>query len=112
MTLKDILKYYEKPWEWDYVSINPNITMRDIENHPELPWNMFYFSSNSSMTIKDILTYPEKYWDFTENTKFLHDNTVFYREIKNDIKKRREKVKSLNLYNDLNFIVEKYIGYV
>ena len=36
---KLLLKFPDKPWNWDYISCNPNITMEMIEAHPNKPWN-------------------------------------------------------------------------
>jgi hypothetical protein len=29
----------DKPWDWEYISSNPNITMKIIEANPDKPWN-------------------------------------------------------------------------
>jgi len=34
--VKLILRYPDKPWTWDYLSENPNITMGIIERYPTL----------------------------------------------------------------------------
>ena len=34
-----IEKYPDKPWEWIYISKNPNITWDVIENNPDKPWD-------------------------------------------------------------------------
>ena len=34
-----IEKYPNKPWNWYYISWNPNITMEIIEKYPDKPWN-------------------------------------------------------------------------
>ena len=39
-------KYPEKPWNWVYISWNPNITMEFIEKHPEKPWDWVDISQN------------------------------------------------------------------
>jgi hypothetical protein len=45
--MKFILEHPDKPWDWEGISRNPNITMNDILEHPELPWNWYGFSSNT-----------------------------------------------------------------
>jgi len=32
-------KYPEKPWKWDCISYNPNITMEFIEKHSDKHWS-------------------------------------------------------------------------
>ncbi len=49
-----IEKYPEKPWEWCYISRNPNITMEFINKHPEKPWVWEYISQ----FISSILIFP------------------------------------------------------
>ena len=34
----DIEKYPYKPWNWKYMSQNPNLTMEIIEKYPDKPW--------------------------------------------------------------------------
>jgi hypothetical protein len=36
---KILIKYPDKPWDWDYLSFNPNITMEFIEKYPDKHWN-------------------------------------------------------------------------
>ena len=40
-------KYSDKPWDWDWISSNPNITMEIIEKYPDKPWNWNFISSES-----------------------------------------------------------------
>jgi hypothetical protein len=113
ITFRDVLNYPKKPWDWNNLSSNPNITFRDILNHPEKSWDWSGVSANPNITFRDILNHPKKPWDWwaISYNKFFYDETVFKREIKKDIKKRRDNFKSLKLYGDLSFIIEKYIGY-
>ena len=41
-----IEKYPEKPWKWEWISYNPNITMAIIEKYPEKPWKWNLISCN------------------------------------------------------------------
>ena len=36
---KLLAKYPDKPWNWIYVSHNPNLTIKSIQTHPNKPWN-------------------------------------------------------------------------
>ena len=29
----------DKPWDWEEISCNPNITMEMIKENPDRPWN-------------------------------------------------------------------------
>ena len=37
-----IEKYPDKPWDWNSISYNPNITIEFIEKHSDKPWNWYY----------------------------------------------------------------------
>lgn len=39
---KLLLKYPEKPWDWDGISFNPNLTMETIEAHPDKSNDVIY----------------------------------------------------------------------
>jgi hypothetical protein len=41
-----LLKYPDKPWDWDSISWNPNITMEFIDKYPNKPWNWGGISYN------------------------------------------------------------------
>ena len=52
--MKSIL---DKPWDWRYISKNPNITMEIIEKYPDKPWN-WNGGMNSNITTEIIEKYP------------------------------------------------------
>ena len=62
---KFVEKYYDKPWNWYGISMNPNITMDIIEQHPDKPWDWESISFNQNIRIETILKYPDKPWDWT-----------------------------------------------
>ena len=37
-TIDIINKYSDKPWDWGWISHNPNITLDFINKHPDKPW--------------------------------------------------------------------------
>ena len=43
-----ICNYINMPWIWCYVSRNPNLTTDFIETHPNLPWNADVIHANSN----------------------------------------------------------------
>ena len=43
----------DKPWNWEWISKNPNITMDIIRENPDKPWNWYCISQNPNIT-----------WDF------------------------------------------------
>ena len=41
-----IQKYPDKPWNWGYISRNPNLTIKMIKKFPDKPWNWDWISRN------------------------------------------------------------------
>ena len=46
--MKTIEKYPDKPWDWELISWNRNITMEIIEKYPDKDW--WNISSNPNIT--------------------------------------------------------------
>ena len=44
---KLILDNPDKNWDWNAISLNPNITIRDISDNPQANWNYQYVSANT-----------------------------------------------------------------
>ena len=59
-----IEKYPDKPWNWNLLSYNPNITMEFIDKYPDKPWNWKWISSNPNITMDIIDKYPDKPWSW------------------------------------------------
>ena len=55
LTIAFILKNLHLNWNWDWISQNKAITMNDVQNNPKLPWNYRYLSRNINLTIDFIL---------------------------------------------------------
>ena len=114
ITITYILAHPNLPWEWICVSQNRNISLSDILSHPELPWDWGYVSKNPNTTVKDILSHPELLWKWSNisRNEFLWNDTVYKNNLKKDIKKRREQIRKLALFETLKGLVERYVGYV
>jgi hypothetical protein len=52
--------YPDKPWNWDALSSNPNITFDNVLAYPDKPWNWDALSSNPNITFDNVLAYPDK----------------------------------------------------
>ena len=70
-------KYPNKPWNWNRLSSNPNITMEFIEKYPDKPWDWNELSRNPNITIEIFEKYPDKPWDWID----LSRNTTITMEI-------------------------------
>ena len=58
-------KYPDKPWDWCWISGNPNVTMEMIKKHPDKPWNWKRISQNPNVTMEMIEKHPDQPWDWT-----------------------------------------------
>ena len=65
ITLEMIDKYPDKPWDWQAISRNPNITIEIIEKYPNKPWDWYGISCNPNIRIETILKYPDKPWNWS-----------------------------------------------
>jgi hypothetical protein len=102
-----IEKYPEKPWVWDYISMNPNITMEFIEKHLEKPWVWDDISYNPNLTMDMIEKHPGKPWDWDgiSQNKFTFEN--------NKMKKKEgylllEKERSFHRLQNL-YVINQYM---
>ena len=65
MLMKLLEKYSNKPWDWEGISQNPNITVDFIEKHPDFYWDWYGISVNSNINIEKIIEkYPNKNWNW------------------------------------------------
>ena len=55
---KFVLKYADK-LDWDFISMNPNITMDNIEKYPDKEWDWEWISWNPNITMDIIEKYPD-----------------------------------------------------
>jgi hypothetical protein len=70
-----VLDYPDKPWNWDELSRNINITLTNIFDHPDKPWDWDWISENPNITFKDVLDHPDKSWNWDELSR--HPNITF-----------------------------------
>ena len=54
----------DKPWNWNYISENPNITWDIIKENPDKPWNWYYISKNPNITMDIIRENPDNPWNW------------------------------------------------
>ncbi len=70
MTIKSLFDYVVKyptfDWNWNELTINPNITPKNILTTLHLPWNISHLSENPSVVIQDVLDNPNIEWDFEQ----------------------------------------------
>ena len=54
----------EKPWNWGWLSKNPNITWDIVQANPKKPWDWGWLSENPNITWDIIQANPEKSWNW------------------------------------------------
>jgi len=76
----------DKPWNWRWISENPNITWDIIRQNPDKPWDWYYLSMNPNITMDIIRENPDKPWNWeviSSNT-FQKENKLFLEEAYRD----------------------------
>jgi hypothetical protein len=71
-----IEKYPDKPWNWNSISYNPNITMDIIEKYPDKPWNWYHISNNEFKKDKIIARQIIQRW--YRNLYKLNNNIILF----------------------------------
>ena len=46
VTMEYVEKHLEKPWDWEWVSYNPNLTFEYVEKHLDKDWDWKCLSKN------------------------------------------------------------------
>jgi hypothetical protein len=54
LTIAQVEAHIDKPWNWEHLSKNPNITLMDITSTPNHPWYIQYVLSNPTVTLNDL----------------------------------------------------------
>jgi hypothetical protein len=73
----------DKPWQWDWLSLNPNITFDMVQSYPDKSWDWDYLSLNPNITFDIVHAHPDKPW----NWYYLSRNTFSHAK-KNFVEKR------------------------
>ena len=90
-----IEKYPDKPWDWEDISVNPNITMDFIEKYIDKPWNWQWISQNPNLTMDIIVKCPDKPW----NWSYISCNDFTY-ERQQIIEKRLKETCARKIWYD------------
>ena len=72
----------DKPWNWMYISKNPNITWDIIKENPDKPWDWMYISMNPNITMDIIRENPDKPWEwnYISYNTFLKEKELFFEQ--------------------------------
>ena len=104
-----IEKHPEKPWDWKWISRNPNITMEFIEKHLEKPWNWGWISENPNITMEMIEKNPEKPWNWAYISK---NPNITFEFIENNIDRINFNRISRNKFTFQNNQINKQEAYL
>ena len=80
-----ILDNLDKPWDWSYLSGNPNITWEIIQANPDKEWNWDFISGNPNITTDIIVGFPgesqeewQESYNFIKEIQFSHIHIFAY----------------------------------
>jgi hypothetical protein len=79
LTMDIIKEFPNVPWNWRAISWNPNLTMKIIRANPDMPWNWDYVSRNPNLTMDIIKEFPDKLWNWraiSANPNITYDFVV------------------------------------
>ena len=54
----------DNPWNWSYISVNPNITWEIIRDNPNKEWDWHSISYHPNITMDIIMDNRDKPWDW------------------------------------------------
>ena len=80
----------ETPWEWRWLSYNPNLTWEFVQTHSELNCEWCSISYNL----------------------FLYNDTVYQRSLQQDVQVQQERVASFLLPYVCSDVLGQIVGYV
>ena len=74
----------DKPWDWDGLSANPNITMDIVEANPDKPWDWDGLSANPNITMDIVEAKIDKPWNWygLSSNMFKKDKEIFKLRVK------------------------------
>jgi hypothetical protein len=138
ITLEMIEYFIDKDWDWGILGYKSVITFEFFRKHKEKKWNPQCIASNPNFLVSDITEYSEDvnwrgisinpnitsedikkhcdkpYWEekiMCSLNDFLYNDVVFKKNIKSDIKIRRNSFLNLKMFGDIDKVINFYIGY-
>jgi hypothetical protein len=65
-TPRDIENNADLPWDWEYISMNPNVYIGFIQRNIDKPWNWEYLTCNINITIQAMRLHSYLPWVISE----------------------------------------------
>jgi hypothetical protein len=93
-----LLNHSDKNKHCPSVSSNQNITLNDIQKYPNFPWDYQYLSQNKNLTIQYILNNPDKNWNYNAliTHKFKYYPDIYFKFIRDYIHNTPFIIKNLS----------------
>ena len=86
----------DKHWNWQWLSVNPNITMEIVQQNPDKPWDWKWLSENPNFTMEMVQQNPDKPWNWRglSSNKFAKEKEMF------ELRVRHQRFVQNNLFED------------
>ena len=88
-------RFPDRPWNWWFLSANPNITWEFIQANPDKHWSSYGISLNPNITWEIIKNNPQIRWKWefiSENNNIKIYNQVIIKNLNNRATKLRKKL--------------------
>ena len=70
--INDVIMHPEIPWDYKYLSMNPNITWKIINNYPNLPWDFNNISLNEMTCPMECKYYRSIYDEIIREINYIN----------------------------------------
>lgn len=105
-------KNIDKPWEWDCLSLNPNITWNDVMDSPNELWNWHIISGRFDIDWDTVEQNQNKPWNWGQlcRNKFTKEKEMF------ELRVKHQRFVKDNLFEEFVKIamhpkkIEKYLN--
>ena len=63
-----VLQYQNKPWNWDYISLNKTLTWEQVNQRPfRFPWTWWGLARNPNTPWSELLRNPSKWYNISQH---------------------------------------------
>jgi hypothetical protein len=80
-----VLQYQNKPWNWDYISLNKTLTWEQVNQRPfRFPWTWWGLSKNPNTPWSELLRNPSKWYDISHHPQLQWEYVKNYQPPPNE----------------------------
>jgi 6-phosphogluconate dehydrogenase len=82
-----VKKNINNPWEWDCLSLNPNMTWSNVMDSPNELWNWHIISGQFDIDWDTVEQNQDKLWNWGQlcRNKFINSRKHFERRVKHQL---------------------------